>query len=186
MSKFSRYLVIFILVIISPFVIFIYNRRIETIETEKMDVIIQRIRENSFVCQRIITLYEKTPSKTFNDLDFVLKEKILNLYYQKFSKNQIFIMSQIEEMLKNNQKNEYMILHDLGDKSYDIAYLYNIPKADGSYYYFKAQKNLLDHVLYVYDKSNYKERKKLLLQFYRYYLPFNSGYQRALADVFND
>ncbi|SHH60191.1 hypothetical protein SAMN02745135_01343 [Caloranaerobacter azorensis DSM 13643] len=95
-------------------------------------------------------------------------------------------MSEIEKMLKSNQKNSYMILNNLGDKSYNTTYSYNIPKGNGSYYYFKAQKDLLEHILYVYNKSGYEERKKLLLQFYRYYLPFNSGYQRALDDVFND
>lgn len=186
MNKFLGKLIIFVLLITSPFIIFAYNKRIENIETKKMNEIIKEVSKNSIVCEKIIKLYDKSPDNTFYNLSPSIKEKILNLYYYEFYKNQVFIMSEIEKMLKSNQKDSYMILNNLGDKSYNTTYSYNIPKGNGSYYYFKAQKDLLEHILYVYNKSGYEERKKLLLQFYRYYLPFNSGYQRALDDVFND
>ncbi|SHH60215.1 hypothetical protein SAMN02745135_01344 [Caloranaerobacter azorensis DSM 13643] len=86
MNKFLVKLIIFVLLITSPFIIFAYNKRIENIETKKMNEIIKEVSKNSIVCEKIIKLYEKSPDNTFYNLSPSIKKKFSIFIMMNFTK----------------------------------------------------------------------------------------------------
>lgn len=200
MGKFFLKVFIFLLLLSSPLFIVIINKKIEAVKINEMDKIVEMMKENSKICEEIIELYEKnSPTNsigTFRDFDAKTQDEIYRKY-EKFNYTQKgIIMNKIEKLLKDNQKHNYFFINIIipDDKKREKTYyqLYipfrgNVPKIKGSYYYFKEQKALLDHVIYMYEYFNkFNEKKGLLIEYYKYYFPFEAGYQRALDNIYKN
>lgn len=200
MGKFFFKVFIFLLLLSSPLFIVIINKKIEAVKINEMDKIVKMMKENSKICEEIIELYEKnSPTNsigTFRDFDAKTRDEIYRKY-EKFNYTQKgIIMNKIEKLLKDNQKHNYFFINIIipvdkkREKTYYQLYLPfrgNVPKIKGSYYYFKEQKALLDHVIYMYEYfKKFNEKKGLLIEYYKYYLPFEAGYQRALDNIYKN
>lgn len=195
MRAFFIKIIIFLLILSSPLFIFIANKNIEHRKTKDLDKIIEQMEESLKICNEIIQLYEEnSPLETINDyFDFSLEvqEKIYKRC-EDFHRNLSgYVMSSIEKIASKSQRHSFELIKYVSPKdfrmnSYSSKILYNnyVPKGEGSYCYFKENKMLLEHIIHSYNNffHNYEDKRQLLIEYYKYYDPFNSGFQRALDE----